>query len=351
LVQANGELISIPRVEIEERIRQPVSAMPDGLANQLNPQQTADLIRFVLDAGQTPALLATVSAGPTGKADELVGSAFKPGWSSGRGSGIPADDSSASSEVSFDDTGSSLRIRVGRQQIGEYVYRHDRILRPFFAHMKTPLGPQVTRTFPPGEGDRQDHADMHPGIWLAFGDISGVDFWRNQGVVRHQRFLEDPTGGDGEGRFRELKRYLNPSGDVVCREEFGCVVRVTAEGYVLEFTSEFFSDGDHEFSFGDQEEMGLGIRVATKVAEIAGSRLWQQSNHFSPNLLCCPGRSISSHSRFSAYRRCATGLRVRRIPGSIRRSKCTRRDRNFSCGSGNRRLIADRFPGRDRRAW
>lgn len=271
LVQANGELISIPRVEIEERIRQPVSAMPDGLANQLNPQQTADLIRFVLDAGQTPSLLATVSAGPTGKADELSGSAFKPGWSSGRGSGIPADDSSASSEVSFDDTGSSLRIRVGRQQIGEYVYRHDRILRPFFAHMKTPLGPQVTRTFPPGEGDRQDHADMHPGIWLAFGDISGVDFWRNQGVVRHQRFLEDPTGGDGEGRFRELKRYLNPSGDVVCREEFGCVVRVTAEGYVLEFTSEFFSDGDHEFSFGDQEEMGLGIRVATKVAEIAGS--------------------------------------------------------------------------------
>ena len=38
---------------------------------------------------------------------------------------------------------------------------------------------QVTRHHPPIEGqDRVDHGTFHPGIWMAFGDISGSDYWR-----------------------------------------------------------------------------------------------------------------------------------------------------------------------------
>ena len=31
--------------------------------------------------------------------------------------------------------------------------------------------------------DLDDHPTMHPGLWLAFGDINGADFWRNKGRV------------------------------------------------------------------------------------------------------------------------------------------------------------------------
>ena len=42
---------------------------------------------------------------------------------------------------------------------------------------------EVTRTHPPGDGDATDHATMHPGVWLAFGNISGEDFWRNKARI------------------------------------------------------------------------------------------------------------------------------------------------------------------------
>jgi len=46
---------------------------------------------------------------------------------------------------------------------------------------------------PPRAGkDSTDHDRMHPGIWLGFGDVSGVDFWRNRGRMEHVRFAEPP---------------------------------------------------------------------------------------------------------------------------------------------------------------
>jgi hypothetical protein len=193
---------------------------------------------------------------------------------------VVADDSDnppslkTKARLTISDNGRALSIRDGDQLLTTYVYKHDKILRPFFAHVKTRGGIQVTRNFPPVAGkDQVDHATMHPGIWMAFGDISGEDFWRNKGRVVHERFTDKPTGGQGLASFSQRKSYQSSGSRVVCHEDFRCTLRVLPDGYLIEWDSTFSPADDQEFYFGDQEEMGLGIRVATAITELKTGRI------------------------------------------------------------------------------
>jgi Family of unknown function (DUF6807) len=158
------------------------------------------------------------------------------------------------------------RVTVAIDGLPVMVYcYHDRtITRPFFAHVRAPSGVQVTRHHPPIEGqDSADHATFHPGIWMSFGDISGSDYWRIMARVRQKEFVDQPHGGSGTGTFAVRNEYLDqkdPS-KVVCNEIARYTFLVRPAGYLLLWDSTFSSD--KEFYFGDQEEMGLGFRVAT----------------------------------------------------------------------------------------
>ncbi|WP_428306940.1 DUF6807 family protein [Lacipirellula sp.] len=158
----------------------------------------------------------------------------------------------------------SLKITVGEAPFATFVYRDEKITRPYFAHVRAPNGVQVTRSYPPVEGsDPTDHPEFHPGIWLAFGDVSGSDGWRLKAPVRFERFVEEPHGGAGEGGFAAEFSHRDQADpeQVICRELLRCDLRATHEGTLLLWDSTF--TGDREFAFGDQEEMGLGVRMAT----------------------------------------------------------------------------------------
>ena len=182
-------------------------------------------------------------------------------------SACAADDPAVNFQVEAD----SVVIQIDEQAVASYVFEDAQILRPYFAHVKTLDGQQVTRNHPPQKTDRKDHATMHPGIWLAFGDVSGHDFWRNRARVEHVEFIQSPSAEKNVGSFVERKRYVAASGEVVCEEEFRFAIRTTGDSYTLYLESHFSSD--EEFYFGDQEEMGLGVRVATPVSEIGGGRI------------------------------------------------------------------------------
>lgn len=152
----------------------------------------------------------------------------------------------------------------GGDSIATYVYLDPEIPRPYFAHMHGPGGVQVSRNHPPVEGhDRADHPTFHPGLWMAFGDLSGADCWRLNAAVAHVRMLQVPTVSGDCITFAVENRYLSASddADAVCSERCRYELHATADGYLLTWDSTFY--GDDPFWFGDQEEMGLGIRVAT----------------------------------------------------------------------------------------
>jgi hypothetical protein len=171
-----------------------------------------------------------------------------------------------------------VEITVGGKPFATYVYADPKISRPYFAHVHSPTGQQVTRNHPPVAGqDKMDHPEFHPGIWLAFGDIGGNDYWRLKAPVKHVEFVEG-SGGDGNGNddkdggasFAVRNQYLSATdpAKVVCEEVGRYRVVPTKFGTFLLWDSTFTSP--QEFTFGDQEEMGLGIRVATPLRVEAG---------------------------------------------------------------------------------
>lgn len=174
----------------------------------------------------------------------------------------------------FDDQPGRLLIRVGDQPIATYVYADEQIPRPHFKQVATTTGTPVTRHNPPREGvDLADHAQMHPGIWLAFGDLSGADCWRLKARVEHLEFTKKPGLETGVLTFGVRNRYLDATGaKTLCLEQCDYRFEPVDIGYRIR-SSSVFSNAERDFTFGDQEELGLGARLATPLVVNNGGHI------------------------------------------------------------------------------
>jgi hypothetical protein len=131
----------------------------------------------------------------------------------------------------------------------------------------------VTRNHPPIPGvDPDDHADMHCGIWLGFGDIDGHDFWRNKARIRHRRFLSEPTLEADRIGISSEDELIDPQGKSIGSLEQTYRLTRIDSGCLLVWQG-VFKAGSEPLVFGDQEEMGLGVRVATSMTEKNGGRI------------------------------------------------------------------------------
>lgn len=169
-----------------------------------------------------------------------------------------------------------LAITLAGERVTEFVFQDERVLRPYFANLRVPGGIQVTRNHPPVAGvDATDHDTMHPGVWLAFGDINGADFWRNKGRIEHVRFVQTPSAGEGRLTFATECRLVDGD-DTIGMLTNRFALRPEAGGWLLEWEAEFAAHlGD--LTFGDQEEMGFGARVATALTEKNGGLITSSS--------------------------------------------------------------------------
>jgi len=170
-----------------------------------------------------------------------------------------------------------LVITDRARPVAEFVFKDERILRPYFANVHAPGGVKVTRNHPPVAGvDATDHDTMHPGIWLAFGDISGQDFWRNKGRIEHIRFIEPPKAESGRLTFATECRLRTAEGKTVCSLTNRFTLTQLTNAWLLGWDATFRSE-EGDFTFGDQEEMGFGVRVATAITEKNGGLITSSS--------------------------------------------------------------------------
>lgn len=184
---------------------------------------------------------------------------------------------------------------VGQHSMGRYEFRSDTVQRPFFSNLALPYSAtQLTRNHPPKKDDASDHADMHPGLWLAFGDINGHDFWRNKARVVHEKFLEEPHVAGGlqryGARFSSLLRYETAGGAPIARETFSCRLQSLEQSrnWRLDWDSTIEAL-DEAIVFGDQEEMGLGLRLATDLTVKNGGAI--ENSHGDKNERGCWGKT------------------------------------------------------------
>ncbi|WP_169981281.1 DUF6807 domain-containing protein [Tautonia rosea] len=194
-------------------------------------------------------------------------------WSDDRSARLDqADCTPETPFVAFESQPGGLRITLGGEPFATYIFDQGKTIRPFIEHLRTPGGVQVTRTNPPVNGvDLDDHPTFHPGLWLAFGDLNGADSWRNVDAIRHAGFVEEMQVGPGRGRFSVRNQYLR-SGEVIAEAICRVTILVRSAGTLLIWDSEFQPVGG-ALVFGDQEEMGLGVRLATPLAVVNGGRI------------------------------------------------------------------------------
>ena len=241
LINSEGNLTTILKADIEERTGTKISPMPSGFDRLMSAQQIADIVAW---------LMTQKSVGDRGG-------------------------------FSFRDKPDRIDIHFGEQRIATYLKEHPRLTRRALVNVMTPDGIQVTRSFPPrkpadidpgykGE-DGMIHPVMHPGIWLSYGDVDGNDYWRLQSKVVFDGFVEPLAGNKTSGGFAVRNHFIDKDGKrVVCHEITRYRFDRVPEGLRLRIDAEYMS-ADHEFSFGDQEESGLAVRVASPIRVQGGN--------------------------------------------------------------------------------
>jgi hypothetical protein len=177
----------------------------------------------------------------------------------------------------FTESEGSFSISRNGRHVANYFYRHGKIPRPFFARLHGPDGIELTRQFPvDATSDDRDHDTIHPGLWFAFGDLNGVDFWRNRGRIEVVRISQPPEATVAKLSFASEEIWRAAEGREVCRgiSQFcfiaGDQLAPPLPGVVLLWQS-VLTSVDRPLTFGPQHEMGLGIRMASPLRVQGGS--------------------------------------------------------------------------------
>jgi len=291
---ATGERVVIPKSKIVDRTTEKTSAMP-AFDTVLGPAEVADLVAYLRSR---PAPAASTPATAT----------------------LPA----ATSGFGFEDTEGRLRIRRNGQPLAEFVYRDDRILRPHFANLHALDGSRVTRRQPPVSGqDATDHDTMHPGLWLGFGDISGVDFWRNRGRIDHVAFVDSPSVQEGTLRFATESRLRGPDGTTLGAMTNRFTIQPGDGLWMLTWEAVLVPAGT-ELVLGDQEEMGFAARVATPLTEKIGGRILSSTGRVSAQQTWGQAADWCDYARAVEGR--STGITLMADPSNFRPSWWHNRD-------------------------
>ncbi len=177
-----------------------------------------------------------------------------------------AVDTQSSKSFRFENKPGSVNVIVDQQVVASYVYQDEQVTHPYWHTLRTKDGLQVTRNHPPKPpADRDDHVGLHTGLWLSFGDISGNDYWRLKTRCVHKSFEIAPENGLQDQRFSVINEYLDKDSSVIALEKCRFDFKLIEDDYLLIWESTFEPQIE-KITFGDQEEMGLGIRVASTLA-------------------------------------------------------------------------------------
>ncbi|MFM7103714.1 MAG: DUF6807 family protein, partial [Verrucomicrobiota bacterium] len=283
---ATGERLALPKKSILKRETAPGSAMP-AFAAQLGTAEVADLTAYLLSR----------RAGPGG-----AGAGPAPG---------------AGEPWRVEERPDRLVIRRGEAPVAEFVFRDERIRRPYLANLHAPGGVQVTRHHPPRATDAPDHDTMHPGVWLGFGDLNGTDFWRNKARWEHGRFLGETAATADRLRFATEGSLVDPAGVRLGAVTNRLSLRAIPAGWLVIWEADLTA-GPGGLVFGDQEEMGFGARVATPLTEKARGRIVSSTGEATAEKTWGQAFDWCDYSGVTGGRR--AGLQLMGDPGNFRRS-------------------------------
>jgi hypothetical protein len=165
---------------------------------------------------------------------------------------------------SFERHADRIDVACDGVAVGTYLHEHTQLTRPAWVNLRSATGRQISREFPAADPENNDHPLFHPGLWISYGHLDGYDFWRLASPTLHNRFLTEPAVSEEGGLTFEVRnRYVTAShGTFLCMEDVKYSLSRSEAGMLLTVDIHY-RNPDRDFYFGDQEESGIGIRLAS----------------------------------------------------------------------------------------
>ena len=164
-----------------------------------------------------------------------------------------------------------VEVTVDGKPFTAYMWP-DTLEKPVLYPIHTGKGTVVTRGFPPGEGERQDHPH-HVGLWLNYGDVDGFDFWNNSdavkpeqkpkmGSVKHREVVKAESRGN-HATLQVKADWVAGDGKVRLLETTTFTFRAAADGtrMIDRVTTLAAAPGTGTVRLTDNKEGMLGLRV------------------------------------------------------------------------------------------
>ena len=147
--------------------------------------------------------------------------------------------------------------------------------RPFIFPLIGPSGRTLTRMGHPGDPDTHSH---HNSVWVAYGQVNGVDFWSDQpgpnhGRIIHQRVVKLEDGDDRAGAITQAD-WTADAGAVLLHETRGTWVCALPRDEWLLVVDLLLEAAAASVTF-DRAGFGpMSVRVAKSIAvQFGGGRL------------------------------------------------------------------------------
>jgi len=171
-----------------------------------------------------------------------------------------------------------VEVKIGGKHFTTYVYDGEGFIRPYLFPVFAPCGAKVTRSYPMIEGvpgETSDHPH-HKSIWIAHGDVNGVDNWSQQeghGSTVHREFL-DLVSGPVFAKIGTRNDWVGPDGKKVLEEESSFTFyNVTRGGYIFDVLVRLIAT-EGKVVFGDTKEGGMiSVRMASSIDVPRGGRI------------------------------------------------------------------------------
>ncbi len=168
----------------------------------------------------------------------------------------------------------TIDVTVRGKPFTTYRYGQDEV-RPYFYPLYGPIGTPMTRSFPMEtgvQGESTDHPH-HRSLYIAFGEVNGVDVWAeppnpNTGRIVH-RGWDGAVAGPVAAQLKERLQWTDSNGTPLLEERRSVVAYATEGAHLLDLDIDL-RPSKSAVLFGDTKEGGpLAVRVASA---IEGSR-------------------------------------------------------------------------------
>jgi hypothetical protein len=184
----------------------------------------------------------------------------------------------APAQVRFTQRANSVGVEVSGRPFTTF-YFGDAAPKPYLHPLFTADGVPLTRLFPmdstsPGSHDHPHHR----GLWLAHGDVNGIDFWASepeqrkgkQGLIVLKKIVQMQDGAQS-GTLHVLLEWRDPTGKTLLTEDR--TMTFSGDDKVRTVDFDVTLGALSKAVFGDTKEGFFAIRLRDELSEQKGSGL------------------------------------------------------------------------------